>query len=71
MADILFFILNLQHIQGHFLPRPQNYLLENDKIKVTFSSVHKITPKSFPYSTVTDLAKFLGLSTSKPFSLEI
>ena len=25
----------------------------------------------FFYSTVTDFAKFLGLSTSKPFSLEI
>lgn len=29
-------------------------------------------PQSFFfYSTVTDFAKFLGLSTSKPFSLEI
>ena len=25
----------------------------------------------FTYSTVTDFAKFLGLSTSNPFSLEI
>ena len=36
--------------------------------------VAKVGPKrtdpNGPYSTVTDFAKFLGLSTSNPFSLE-
>ena len=30
----------------------------------------KRTDPNGPYSTVTDFAKFLGLSTSNPFSLE-
>ena len=39
--------------------------------KVAFYDVGKKGTSPNPYSTVTDFAKFLGLSTSNPFSFEI
>lgn len=39
-------------------------------IKISFS-INARSLFSISYSTVTDLAKFLGLSTSKPLALEI
>ena len=40
-------------------------------LKVAFYDVGKKGTSPNPYSTVTDFAKFLGLSTSNPFSFEI
>ena len=48
-----------------FIPRHQ---MRNEKEeKILFGPRHQI---GFFYSTVTDFARFLGLSTSKPFSFE-